>query len=626
MKKRLTSMIAALMLLAVGTNAPALQTYFSFAAEVSAIDKSNISDDLKDVDLSDFCRDENGEASVIRFMESGYGQEEADSDYGLYVYIYNPTECALSEDAGVNVLNMAVRYGADGLPSDYDNMPLTLLDRTDNYRFCKFKITVSEAYSQTVRAYARTNGGTRRYDVVGIQLMPKDYTSAADAFDNDVSKTYRFNGYAKGFALDKNAESTLTCTYEGLDTVRLDVHYTYYRNKNANQNGKNHVNQINSVYFSVPKEKLGEYSGKLYSVKCRWNERRTAPVIVTNNKELNAEITEHLGKTVYDGLADGVKADLSYMIYDGFHWGDNILGGKAWADWAYNQNPRLVAVFPYKWGDEKTAPIGWVFQKNDKDITNAYVSQTEMLKFAEEHGYAEYLFSDNVDEGRTQGDQEHVFYADKPFDLYNVQSENKFVNWIDQVFGTALGIEQENLYPIRYVTDEDFTGNTQTDAERLYVHEKELADFQEFYNEKKTLEDVFLIRFAVTDYYSALQTVFTLTEKSWNTPNNDKSTYMARETVFLDFDVIYLDFWQEGLPHKIFGVISDPFNAIGGTDPPSKKNNGWWIYAVGAIVVLTLIGVIYVSVEQKRKEYEGTKPETKKHAAESPRRGKGGKT
>ena len=105
----------------------------AMAAEYTAYDRTAIEDDLKDVDISAYPADENGRHFLlddVGFMEYGYSESAfiVDNYFGIYLYVYNPTEREVSTRAGANVVNMATSYDAEGNPTNYENVPLTVLD------------------------------------------------------------------------------------------------------------------------------------------------------------------------------------------------------------------------------------------------------------------------------------------------------------------------------------------------------------------------------------------------------------------------------------------------------------------------------------------------------------------
>ena len=144
-----------------------------YAAEYTAYDRSAIEDDLKEIDVVAYPADAEGRHFLlddVGFMEYGYSESSfiAQNYYGIYLYLYNPTEREISTRAGANVVNMATYYNVAGEPTIYENVEITVLDHTDNYRFYKFKIADSKTVYERARAYARGHDGVRRYDIASI--------------------------------------------------------------------------------------------------------------------------------------------------------------------------------------------------------------------------------------------------------------------------------------------------------------------------------------------------------------------------------------------------------------------------------------------------------------------------
>ena len=569
------------------------------ADELTQFDQTKIEDDLKDVDLTIYGKNENGRHQLIDgsgFMEYAYSSDTtvAGDYFGIYFYVYNPTEREVSTRAGANVVNMAVAYDAEGEPTEYANCALTVLDHTDNHRFYKFKLTNSAGAYDRAKAYASAHDGVRRYDIAGIQLWFSGDANATDEFPLNTERgvTYRCTGFGKGCGADKKAESTLQIATEALTTIALDVHQTYYRMKNINQNGANHVNQVTSVYFSIPKNYTQKY-GDLFSVKCEWDERRTTPIIVTNNNDIFQDVLSNLG--VYfdsDVQTGGDDVEALYEIYDQYGVASGM-GGSRFAEWGYNPSNVILV--------DRT-PVGWVFKTSKSNVLEAQITTAQMLSFASDHGWADYLFSDDMDSGRTFGKQEHTFYADEPFDLLTFNSSasgwDKFALGWKQFwsFGKSdydWGDENTIVDPIKRVTDADMAGMDEENAANLLVHELDYSEFEEYYNKNKLENDIFLLRFAVTDFYSAIQSVF---DGGWFDSADTSSTYMARETVFLDFDIIHLGFGdRDNL--TIIPVVADPIDIISGIDPPPVLNTIDWIFiaVLGVVVVACVLGLVLVA-------------------------------
>ena len=215
------------------------------------LDKTSIENDLKELDLSGISTSDG--LQLVYFGEVGY-REANSADYGIYFYIYNPEETAFETGTRYNTANMAVGFDAEGEPNEYANLSLTFIDRTDDHRFYKFRLTDAEQMYEYAKSYSQQRG-SRRYDVAGIQLLsygetlPQDYATPA---------TYTYTGYAKGYGEDVFADSTLECTQTERKVIQFnDVQQTYYRYPQDTEN----FAEIKTVYFSIPNEVLDYYGG-----------------------------------------------------------------------------------------------------------------------------------------------------------------------------------------------------------------------------------------------------------------------------------------------------------------------------------------------------------------------------
>ena len=579
----------------------------AMAAKYTAYDRTAIEDDLRGVDISAYPADENGRHFLlddVGFMEYGYSESAfiVDNYFGIYLYVYNPTEREVSTRAGANVVNMATEYDAEGNPTNYENVPLTVLDHTENHRFYKFRITDSSAIYTRANLYARAHDGVRRYDVAGIQLwfLGENGTEADNAEDESVARTYTCTGYAEGCGPDSDAESNLNIHEERLTVVELDVGQTYWRSDSINQNGANHYNQINSVYFAIPEEAVVKY-GELWGVTCRWDERRTSPVIVTNRQDIYDDVKNHLNYQ-FESDFQGETDSALFEIYDQYQVVSGM-GSTRNAAWAYNPSNVFVT---------NLDPVGWTFKVNNSNILEAQISTDEMLQWASEHGFADYLFVSDVDEGRTYGNQQHTFYADEPFDLLTFNSTangwDRFVLSWQQFwsFGSKVfdwGEENEKVDPIKRVSDSDFSGTDEVNAEKLFVHDLDYGEFKSYYDAHKN-DAVYLLRFAVTDYYAAVQHVWEAESGIFDSADTS-STYMARETVFLDFEIIELTFNKDGNLTVLPAVMS-PIDIISGIDPPKYNQFDWTLvwWLVGMMVGSVVVGILG-TMAQKMSEKKG---------------------
>ncbi len=554
---------------------------------VMGIENTSILEDMKDLPIGEYPKDTEAGAQVIRFMEYGYSEYPIyDEIYGLYVYVYNPGEKAIYEHG--NVINMATSY-IEGEPVRYENLYLTLLDSMDEEvdgkyknRFFKFKVELGSAYLSTVKSYAKSNGGERRYDVAGVQLRYRE----GEPRDSEDAKTYYFSGYAKGLSEESKVGSTLLSTSDLLETIELSVQHTNYRTGVY----RGYVcDELNTVYFSIPQEVFEKYGDKLQKIKAEWREYKTKPVFVTNNADAYAALLPYVGQEIgtrYDELPWRVLwertggIDLSVYNYDwaksyngltdgetGFH----TLNGSSWY-----------------WGSaEPLTCMEWLFLRDDtygledwsvtseevktymKEYTNAHSEQSK-IENSGEGGYAEGLFAESIDEDRIS------LLADPKARRGRIVQEidagttgsmlfGKEQSWWDELWHGA-AYEGKAYQPIQQVQAEDVADQTaESFSEAYYVNRDDAEKVLSFCRQEIQEGNVpVLFRFAQTEYYASVAGFDKDGDLSVFTDNG----YVAQSTAFLGFDIISLTFKEEGREEKILPVVSNPVDIINGFEAP----------------------------------------------------------
>ena len=568
----------------------------SAAGNEVKFDKTDVLDDLQSIDgfsLANYPYYESAkpEIRVIDFVEYCYDYHaNMRNNYGLYLYVYNPNGQNIVVNSTKNKIQLAVAYDSYPITEssnaiDYEKFDLQFCSMSEgagiNKLFYKFKVIDHESADGKTIA-ERVNSVNRRYDISGIELLTEGNPNATEY---GVATSYHFTGFAEGYG--ENGQGT-TLTRNSLETVSLELHSTTYRFPYINQNGPGHQNQLDSVYFAVPKEFNNNY-GELYRVKCCWDEQRTAPIIVTNRQDVYDDVATHLG-------TNGSNA--KYGIYDNYST-ERVMGAGTlrYADWAFNKNvggssmPVITPDTPY---------VGYIFKSDKSNIRDTEITSAQMKDWIAKHENANYLFTETVDDGRTKGYQEHIFTADEPFDMLTFNQTasgwDKFcLNW--EAFWTGkswdFGPEQQApVEPIRLIKDGDFTGEDTANAEKLYVHSEDFDEFENFYNANKSTKNVFLLRFAVTDYYSNLASIW---DGGFFSSTDDKSAYIAQETVFLDFDIIELTFLRD-TTETIIPVVASPIDAVGGISSPISKDSfglsDWTLWLIVAVLGILLIIVL----------------------------------
>ena len=565
----------------------------------NAFDDTRVEDDLADMDL-DFVKANYTDIAIVEFIEYCYADNVfKQGNYGLYLYVYNPDRIDFSVKTGANTVNMAVGYDGDGDPNAYENRALQYVGKTTGANdglVYKFKVAETKDILITQKEYNRTYG-ERRYDIAGIQLRAM---GEALAEDHAVGGTWHYTGFAKGYGDDDAAESTLKCKQTDLETVELDVHHTFWLPEGFNDPEVHTQDQLNTVYFAVPK-RLKDLYGTLCRVQAEWYEYRTKPIFVMGDSTVYEHLKNYVGHvsdTKYDeNIRYGMVANFHFSgPHDQYPMGDyiyNAMGMSAYEtiEWLYE----LQYLFPASGsaGDE-------------------VISSEELLEYVRERSkyetdlilgkYASCLFSDNVGEGRkpgSEGKTEVNMWGDETFDLTSTVISQSF--W-QSIFGghTQVTTLYDGIKAIHEVTAEDMQGSAQDVSQRLFVDAGDYAELKSVYDEAVTVDPtdpddeekiVYLFRFSVTDTYSAQVTYFE--QDPLHTRNSN--AYMAMQNVFLDFDIISLTYERNG-EYTVIPAVADPIDIFADVTPPSdfeESGLSWWQILLIVLGVVLAVYLVY---------------------------------
>ncbi len=591
----------------------------AYAAEGTGFDDTNVLDDLmtstvngEPFDIKDYPYNQYSEVQVINFVEYCYSaRKDMRENYGLYLYVYNPQGLNISGKSKANKVQMAVSYDESGNPTSYEKFSLELCSEVEDSRyknlFYKFKIVDRKINGTSF--IQRVNPDERRYDISGIELLTYGDTNATEY---GVAGTYKFTGYAKGCGADANAESTLNSTVENFETLSLDVYHTNFRT-NVSSLGKDHYNEVNTVYFSVPERIFNTY-GNLQKIHAEWWEYKTKMATITSNQDFYNQLLSythtHVGN-YSSAVPLELYCDFSSMVFEtgvaSYRYG-----------WTYNvdlspdktsigtvigihSSDRISDIMPYAFYSPVVG-IDNVFSFLYSYINVGEVSATKVQDWIYNyrndcHGYIDCngreisadLFESYVDSGRTMGyNNVNVDLADT-FDLNSYDSNH---SWWDKLLDYGFsspetGGDYSNVSPIYILKAVDLIGANETIANNLLVNKDDVAELQSFYA-AETLKGnrVVLFRFANTDYYTAPAS---RTGYSGGIDNTD--TYVAQMTVFFDFDIIDLTFNKNGV-YKVIGVVASPIDIINSFDPPPPELE-WWKLVLAVLALILFIALFW---------------------------------
>ena len=581
-----------------------------------SFESSNVLDDLFSstvnglpFDIKNFPFNEKSSIQILNFVEFCYTYKESKKDdFGLYVYVYNPQGLDIDKTSKQNKIQLATY--SDEFGEHYDKFQLQFINEAEqsNYKglFYKYKI-VDKKGADGKTLIDRVNSNERVYKVSGIELLTKGNTNATEY---GVGGTYKFSGYAKGYGPDVNAESNLVCSVENLETLSLEVHHTNYRT-GVSSLGADHYNEVNTVYFAVPNRIFKEY-GHLQKIRAEWWEYKTKMAAITSNYDYYKNTL-----LPYTGTYTGeYNSSVDNYLYSGYYGQSGMGYANHYFDWTYNKDLSMKSslMFTQTYHSDKVSDImPYAFYSPAVDVDSVFkflysdpiagsVDSTQVAEWIYNysndlgHGYIDCngrkiskdLFEDDVDSGRDMGYNDKTIDLGDTFDLNSYDSNHNWWNkfW-DYGFSWPDTSEQySDVAPIYELKESDLSGSDADISKKLLINSDDVDELKDFFDAaEKNEERVILFRFANTDYYCAPA----FAPHVQNITKTD--TYVAQQTVFLDFDIIELTFNKDGVYHVI-PVVSSPMDIVNGFTPPPPKFE-WWKVILALLILVLLFVLIY---------------------------------
>ena len=613
-------------------------------------DNTNVLDDLgssaidgKSFNVNDYPKNPFGTAQMITFVEYCYSQyENGFGNFALYVYVYNPALISFATASTQNKIEISTDFfygneqGQVGDVKDYAKFSLRFCNASKgDYEnlFLKFRIVDdSNIILNAEREHERLTG-SRYYHISGIELFEAG-SSSATAHDYWVNKYYQFSGYAEGYGDSDKFPFQCDATGSG-EAVQLNVKHTFYRTLTSSK-GANYQNQLDTVYFAVPKRFFDTY-GKLQRIKAEWYEYKTKDIVVTSNAGFVNATKSWIGKSTgwneKYGFA-GFTGDIGYSLlqdYSSSSMGVSIQS----ALWGWNAREniaipftdrieKLYYLFPADNIEEydpcaDIVSIGGVesnaLYEYIKNYTKTFDSGTLPIK---DGTISADLFADDIDDYRKKDtefgkiQQGYSYYDfDADIDLQKLSSWQEtdpsiwdnFRVWglWDTIFGNIPEEETKTVSPIEILEASDLDGTPEEVSERLLINSSDVQTLRNFYNDAIIVDSeddeecvVVLFRFATSDYYSAPVDVV---QHGAAALGADKfisgEAYRAWQSVFFDFDVIDLTFNKDGFYHVI-PAVSDPIDIVNAITPPVDMGDDLpqWLKVLFGVLLLIVLLVI----------------------------------
>ena len=552
-------------------------------------------------DLSNYPADKNGELQFYTFLEYGYSYyENAQENFALYLYLYNPQQLNFSTYLDSNVVRMGTSFkkNSEGelVASDYEDFYIVCVSKTTgDYAnlFYKFKVLdPSKKLLSTAQKYESENG-CRRYDIAGVYLK----TDKSDVtLDTNIGRSFKCSGYMATYGKDTNNPSTFVCNVDVLETLDLKVYQTSYLT-GVSSAGAYHHNNVSSVYFAIPQRVFDKY-GSLWEIYAQWYECKTAPILVTANQNLyqKALANNHYSLSASASDGDFYDKDVDYIFqYGAFPYylsdGNGTIDSCTY-EWAYNRRSyseitgyqstktRTVTtncyILPLVFYSPSYTDSG-CFNVINKQTVAGDVTSSSIRDYIQNYASSNYvswhtsrnlpseLFINEVDSARSaKGIQVGLNKIRTNLqDTFDLNSWDKLweYGW-SYPKNEALDESHTNVSPFEEVKQASLSSSSI--ASDLLINENDVTSFKSFCNMSYGKNEVpYLFRFAVSDYTSRPIT-------SCTTSGSNEDSYLAQETVFFDFNIITMTFKGEE-DYYTLAVMHTPVDVISGIKAPDVE-------------------------------------------------------
>ena len=607
------------------------------AEEVKSFDSTTIEEDLGAEVVKMYPYQGYGDCEIIYLLEYAYSENSNyDQFYNLYFYVYNPTGNPISMlNEGYNLVSMLTGYGENGA-KEINTVDLEFVKKTSDNLIYKFKLSDPDVVYSFAKEYAKTHNNIRHYEFTKLQVKTSNGLTQTKEF----AKIYEFSGFSAYCDENKSPASTLQCRDFVNSSITLQLQHTNYR-AGVQENGTQ--DELNSVYFSIPNRYYND-GDSLYGVKAEWYEYKTKPIYVTSDAgaysglwgmrnvrinefgqaiDSNGNVIDETVLSYWRILWDETYVrDPSGYMEEGYFFGqsynakcrNDIDDDGLWDDSIFGDISGLYSLGYYNgvedaWRYETC--LDWLIYVDNITGDNAYkVSADKVKEYMQSYTntfssqprirdkYAVGLFTDSIDSDRISlldnpqdrsGKVTMHFTSDDNF-LF-VDSDKTQSAWNKFWFG--VNYENINYSPIVVISEGDLYLDTNTFAQKYYVNTQDVASIQTYARTSYSKSETpVLLRFAVTDYYSSSARFDYAEEDTFDL--SDKDGYVAQETMFLDFNVINLDFKStEGVIRSV-GAVAEPIDVINGLTPPEDlvEDQEWWQKLVMIIMLVLLFVVI----------------------------------
>ena len=495
---------------------------------------------------------------VLAVAEKGFRTLTSSPDFGLYIYIYNPS-CIVFDENKDNSVQIGLNFDSN----DYSFYGLKLMSRSEDRRFYKYKVIDygNNAASELYQAQEKVS--ERVYNIPTVRLSSSNTLTAYPA-----KNVYIFTGY--------DTNETLSCSVRDFEVIEVELHDTTWVSPNAGDtiSGKevdkyDHY-EVHSVYFAIDSALLNQYD-YLSSIRASYEARKLTPIVVTRPGKLSDETISAIenGKHVSGGedindLAAIRNYDTLELFYE--------------VDWWYSEKD--IDFGNYKAGNRYNQLV-YLFENDKIPEDFNFKGVNSMLGFTSDQLRERYYdlvrkgYHSSLLYSESSGVQELDYRAGDMFHLkkYTTEGMSKIAKWWhdlttkdDSYLKDDFNTECEKIQVIR---DPSAYANIAENSykqysDELYINECDMAAFKDFCKEAAATDKaVVILRYAVSDYRCVpVYDVWEVGGSLWGLGLDDQVAVSIEKWGYFNVSVAQLGFTTAGV-ETIIPTCSNVVDSLG---------------------------------------------------------------
>lgn len=200
-------------------------------------------------------------------------------DYAIYLYFYLPFGNSSFSLDGKTVRFGAINTVTYGLNKEGTTYTASCVcENSQDGRFCRLYVPLD--VSLITSAYNRKN--ERNIYIRDFSGSVFELKASGTPYPTPITKTWQ---YGDSFCMVGSfATVDFSATTGDSLTIQADLNYTSWRSDDPNEKAGSIYDQINTVYFKIPRAVYESYDF-LYSIRAQFLQLQSSPILVTNSKE-----------------------------------------------------------------------------------------------------------------------------------------------------------------------------------------------------------------------------------------------------------------------------------------------------------------------------------------------------